>query len=160
MSVRFIHTADWQLGRTRHRLSEKAQARFSQARIDASRTVGRTAQETGAAFIVASGDVFETNRVDPRTVCRALKALDDVPVPVLLLPGNHDPLDAASVFRSLTFLRDMHGETRTGLGPVRRVRGRPSPAVTSHPASVANAADAVTRPDQAARGRPKPARIT
>jgi len=41
MNVRFINTADWQLGRIRHCLSEKAQARFSQARIDASRTVGR-----------------------------------------------------------------------------------------------------------------------
>jgi len=105
MSVRFIHTADWQLGMTRHFLSEEAQARFSQARIDAIRTVGRIAHETGAAFVVVSGDVFETNRVDPRTVRRALEALSGVPVPVFLLPGNHDPLDAASVFRSPTFLR-------------------------------------------------------
>lgn len=105
MSVRFIHTADWQLGMTRHFLSEEAQARFSQARIDAIRTVGRIAHETGADFVVVSGDVFETNRVDPRTVRRALEALSGVPVPVFLLPGNHDPLDAASVFRSPTFLR-------------------------------------------------------
>ena len=105
MSVRFIHTADWQLGMTRHFLSEEAQARFSQARIDVIRTVGRIAHETGAAFVVVSGDVFETNRVDPRTVRRALEALSGVPVPVFLLPGNHDPLDAASVFRSPTFLR-------------------------------------------------------
>ena len=105
MSVRFIHTADWQLGMTRHFLSEEAQARFSQARIDAIRTIGRIAQEAEASFVVVSGDVFETNRVDPRTVRRALEALSGVPVPVFLLPGNHDPLDAASVFRSPTFLR-------------------------------------------------------
>jgi len=55
MSVRFIHTADWQLGMTRHFLSEEAQARFSQARIDAIRTVGRIARETGAVFVVVSG---------------------------------------------------------------------------------------------------------
>ena len=105
MSVRFIHTADWQLGMTRHFLAEEAQARFSQARIDAIRTVGGIAHEADAAFVVVSGDVFETNRVDPRTVRRALEALADVSVPVFLLPGNHDPLDAASVFRSPTFLR-------------------------------------------------------
>jgi DNA repair exonuclease SbcCD nuclease subunit len=105
VSVRFIHTADWQLGMTRHFLSEEAQARFSQARIDAIRTIGGIARETGAAFVVVSGDVFETNRVDPRTVRRALEALAEVPVPVFLLPGNHDPLDAGSVFRSPTFLR-------------------------------------------------------
>jgi DNA repair exonuclease SbcCD nuclease subunit len=105
MNVRFIHSADWQLGMTRHFLAPEAQARFSQARIDAIRTIGRLARETDAAFVVVSGDVFETNQVDPRTVRRALEALAEVPVPVFLLPGNHDPLDAASVFRSPTFVR-------------------------------------------------------
>ncbi len=103
MSVRFLHSADWQLGMTRHFLSGEAQARFSQARIDAIRTLGRLAADTGAAFIVVSGDVFETNQVSPQTVRRALDALRSVPVPVFLLPGNHDPLDAGSVFRTPTF---------------------------------------------------------
>ncbi len=103
MSVRFLHSADWQLGMTRHFLSGEAQARFSQARIDAIRTLGRLAGDTGAAFIVVSGDVFETNQVSPQTVRRALDALRSVPVPVFLLPGNHDPLDAGSIFRAPTF---------------------------------------------------------
>ena len=104
MSVRFLHSADWQLGMTRHFLSPEAQARFSQARIDAIRTLGQLAGETGAAFLVVSGDVVETNQVSPQTVRRALDALASVPVPVYLLPGNHDPLDAGSVFRSRMFL--------------------------------------------------------
>ena len=104
MSVRFLHSADWQLGMTRHFLTAEAQARFSQARIDAIRTLGRLAQDTAAAFLVVSGDVFETNQVSPQTVRRALEALASVPVPVFLLPGNHDPLDAGSIFRSPTFV--------------------------------------------------------
>ena len=104
MSVRFLHSADWQLGMTRHFLTAEAQARFSQARIDAIRTLGRLARETGAAFLVVSGDVFETNQVSPQTVRRTLEALASVPVPVFLLPGNHDPLDAGSIFRSPTFV--------------------------------------------------------
>ncbi len=103
MSVRFLHSADWQLGMTRHFLSAEAQARFSQARIDAVRTLGRLAEERGAAFLVVSGDVFETNQVSAQTVRRALDALASVPVPVFLLPGNHDPLDAGSIFRAPTF---------------------------------------------------------
>ena len=103
MSVRFLHSADWQLGMTRHFLSAEAQARFSQARIDAIRALGRLAAETGAAFLVVSGDVFETNQVSAQTVRRALDALGSVPVPVYLLPGNHDPLDAGSIFRAPTF---------------------------------------------------------
>ena len=33
-----------------------------------------------------------------------MEALKDVPVPIYLLPGNHDPLNAASVYRSSIFI--------------------------------------------------------
>lgn len=103
--VRFIHTADLQLGMTRRFLDEDAQARYAQARIDALASIGELAAREDARFVVVAGDVFETNRVRPRTVGRALEALGAIPVPVLLLPGNHDPHDAASVYRSPTFTR-------------------------------------------------------
>lgn len=101
--VRFIHTSDWQLGMTRYFLSEEAQARFTQARFDAIRTIGRLAVEERCEFVAVCGDVFESNQVDRRTVARALEALGTVSVPVYLLPGNHDPLEASSVFSSPTF---------------------------------------------------------
>jgi hypothetical protein len=53
---------------------------------------------------VVCGDVFKSSLVDRKTVSRALEALEDVPVSVYLLPGNPDPLNAASVYRSTTFL--------------------------------------------------------
>ena len=102
--VRFLHTSDWQLGMTRHFLSEGAQERFSQARFDAIRTMGRIAKEENCQFMLVCGDAFESNQVDRKTVARALEALKEVPVPVYLLPGNHDPLNAASVYRSSTFI--------------------------------------------------------
>lgn len=104
MSFRFLHTSDWQLGMTRHFLSEGAQERFSQARFDAIRTMGRIAKEENCQFMLVCGDAFESNQVDRKTVARALEALKDVTVPVYFLPGNHDPLNAASVYRSSTFL--------------------------------------------------------
>ena len=103
-TVRFLHSADWQLGMTRHFLTPEAQARFSQARIDVIRRIGEAARDHQAEFVVVSGDVFETNQVSTQTVRRTLQALATVPVPVFLLPGNHDPLDAGSVFSSPTFL--------------------------------------------------------
>ena len=102
--IRFLHTSDWQLGMTRHFLSEGAQERFSQARFDAIRTMGRIAKEENCQFMLVCGDAFESNQVDRKTVARALEALKEVPVPVYLLPGNHDPLNAASVYRSSTFI--------------------------------------------------------
>ena len=101
--ARFLHTGDWQLGMTRHFLSEEAQARFTDDRFAAVRELLALARREGCLFAVVAGDVFETNHVDPRTVKRALEALRGAALPVLLLPGNHDPLDAGSVYRSRTF---------------------------------------------------------
>ena len=102
--VRFIHTADWQLGMTRHFLSGEAQARFSGARIDAVRRIGALAEEEECGFVVVCGDVFESNQVSRQVVVRALDAIAATPaVTFYLLPGNHDPLDAASVYKSPTF---------------------------------------------------------
>jgi len=101
--TRFLHTGDWQLGMTRHFLEGEAQARFSQDRFDAVRTLGRVAGEAGCEFVVVCGDVFESNQVDRRTVVRGLEAMATVPVPVWLLPGNHDPLDAGTVYRTPSF---------------------------------------------------------
>jgi DNA repair exonuclease SbcCD nuclease subunit len=102
--IRFLHTGDWQLGMTRRFLSEDAQARYTQARFDAIRTMGRIAKEIQCQFILVCGDSFESNQVDRKTVARAIEALKEVSVPVYLLPGNHDPLNAASVYRSSTFI--------------------------------------------------------
>lgn len=102
-AVRFLATADWQLGMVRHLLDADAHARFADARVQAIRTIGRLAQERDAAFVVVAGDVFEHHQVDRRTVARACDALREVPVPVLLLPGNHDPLQPGSLWTSEAF---------------------------------------------------------
>jgi DNA repair exonuclease SbcCD nuclease subunit len=115
--VRFVHTADWQLGMTRRVLGARppkeaaggltgeAQARFAQARLDAVRALGRIADAREAAFVLVCGDVFESNLVGPDVVARACEALASFRTPVLLLPGNHDPADAACVLRRPDFAR-------------------------------------------------------
>jgi DNA repair exonuclease SbcCD nuclease subunit len=103
--TKFLHTADWQLGMTRHFLSDEAQARFTAARIEAIASIGALAEEEGCSFVVVGGDVFESNQVERQVVVRSLEAMKRFPrVTFYLLPGNHDPLDASSVFRSKTFL--------------------------------------------------------
>jgi DNA repair exonuclease SbcCD nuclease subunit len=103
--TKFVHTADWQLGMTRHFLSDEAQARFTAARIEAITNIGALAVQEGCAFVVVGGDVFESNQVERQVVVRSLEAMRATPgVTFYLLPGNHDPLDAASVFRSKSFV--------------------------------------------------------
>jgi len=88
---------------SRYFFSEGAQERYNQARFDAIRALGKIAGEQNCQFVVVSGDVFQSNQVDRKTVTRAIEALKQVPVPVWILPGNHDPLNEASVFFSNTF---------------------------------------------------------
>lgn len=102
--MRFVATADWQLGMTAHYLGAEARPRFAQARIDVIRRVGEVAVAHDAELIVVCGDVFESNQLDRAVVARTFDALREVPVPVYLLPGNHDPLDAASIYRSREFV--------------------------------------------------------
>lgn len=97
-SIRFLHTSDLQLGMTRWFLDGEAQARFDEARIRTIDRLGEIASGHDCAFIVIAGDVFEHNSLNQRTTGRAVDALRRLPVPVYLLPGNHDPLVADSIF--------------------------------------------------------------
>ncbi|QCB28220.1 metallophosphoesterase family protein [Corynebacterium endometrii] len=98
--ITFIHTSDLQLGMTRWFLDDDAQARFSAARLSSITKLGELAVDSGASFIVVAGDVFEHNALEDRTRLRAFEAFSRLPVPVYLLPGNHDPLVADSIFFS------------------------------------------------------------
>lgn len=101
--MRFVHTADWQLGMTRHFLEGEAQPRYSAARRDAVAGLGALADEVAAEFLVVAGDVFEHNQLAPKIISQSLEAMRAIGVPVYLLPGNHDPLDASSVYTSALF---------------------------------------------------------
>lgn len=140
-SCKFIHTSDWQLGMTRAFLSEEASSRFSQARIDAISTLGELAKEHEAQFIIVAGDVFESNQLSKQTLMRTLDALESIPVPIFLLPGNHDPLDGSSIFLAKEFeksgdhiivLTDMTPVVVPGLSGVEVVG---APWRTKHPSS-------------------------
>jgi DNA repair exonuclease SbcCD nuclease subunit len=101
--MKFLHTADWQLGMTRHFLAGDAQPRYSAARRDAVAGLGALAAEVGAEFVVVAGDVFEHNQLAPQVIGQSLEAMRAIGIPVYLLPGNHDPLDASSVYTSALF---------------------------------------------------------
>jgi DNA repair exonuclease SbcCD nuclease subunit len=100
MKTRFLHTSDWQLGVTRHFLNDDSQARWAEARLEGVRNIGRIAREERCDFIVVAGDIFESNQVDRKTVLKACEAMTSIGVPIYLLPANHDPIDAVSVFNS------------------------------------------------------------
>jgi DNA repair exonuclease SbcCD nuclease subunit len=121
--MRFLHTADWQLGMTRHFLAGEAQPRYSAARRDAVAGLGPLAADAAAEFVVVSGDVFEHNQLAPAVISQSLEAMRAIGIPVYLLPGNHDPLDASSVYTSALFTAErpanVHVLDRAGVHDVR-----------------------------------------
>ena len=100
--MRFLHTADWQLGMTRHFLTGEAQPRYSAARRDAVAGLGAVAAESAPS---SSSSPVTCSRTTSSTawVSQSLEAMRAIGVPVYLLPGNHDPLDASSVYTSALF---------------------------------------------------------
>ena len=116
--VRFLHTADWQLGMTRHFLSDEAQARFDAARLDVIEQVGSLALDEDCRFVVVCGDVFESNQVERRALMRAFEKMAGFPtLTFFLLPGNHDPLDASSIYRSPRFAENRPDNVKVLDGP-------------------------------------------
>lgn len=103
--MRFIATADWQLGMPAAFLTEESRPRFQQARLEVVRRIGALATERDVDFVLVCGDVFDSNQLDRSVVARAFDAIGSIGVPVLLLPGNHDALDASSVYTSDAFTR-------------------------------------------------------
>lgn len=100
---RVLHTSDWQLGMDRWFLGDEAGPRYREARLAAVERVLEIARHRGCAAVVVAGDVFDDNLVDPVTWRRAVDILQGSDIPVYLLPGNHDPYDAASVYRTRDF---------------------------------------------------------
>ena len=62
-------------------------------------SVLRTAVALAADIVLLAGDVFEHNRLPDPLLERAAGLLADCGVPIVVLPGNHDPLTADSVYR-------------------------------------------------------------
>ena len=101
--MRFVHTADWQLGMTRHFLAGEAQPRYSAARRDVVAGLGALAAESVPSSSSWPATSSKTTSSRREVVSQSLEAMRAIGIPVYLLPGNHDPLDASSVYTSALF---------------------------------------------------------
>jgi DNA repair exonuclease SbcCD nuclease subunit len=52
----------------------------------------------GADLVLLAGDTFESNQLSPAVLDRAARLLAEAGMPVVMLPGNHDPALPDSVF--------------------------------------------------------------
>jgi DNA repair exonuclease SbcCD nuclease subunit len=95
--MRFLHTADWQIGMKAAALGDAA-ANVREERLAAGRRVVETAKSRDVDFLLVAGDLFEDNAVDRVLVQKVADILNSFGRPVFIIPGNHDPFVPGSVW--------------------------------------------------------------
>ncbi len=95
---RFLHTADWQMGRTYSRFDTEDSAALVEARYEAIERLAALATEHQCDAVLVAGDVFDAQTVADRTIRRVFNATKGFSGPWIMLPGNHDAALAESVW--------------------------------------------------------------
>ncbi len=90
MTFKFVHSADWQLGKPFGRFEPDVRAGLTEARYDAIDAIGRLTAEQGAQHVLVAGDIFDTEGPEDRTIVQAVTRMNRHACRWWLLPGNHD----------------------------------------------------------------------
>mgnify|MGYP002780406449 CR=1 FL=1 len=104
--VSFLHSADWQLGLKLHFVPGDRGARLRLQRFETVARIAALAKERQVDAVLVAGDVFDDNEVGGDTLQRTRDVLRAfAPIPLLLLPGNHDPANADGALQRLDLTR-------------------------------------------------------
>jgi DNA repair exonuclease SbcCD nuclease subunit len=107
MSVTFIHTADWQIGKPFAGVeNQDYRSKLGEARIGAIKRIGDLCNEHKADFVVVSGDLWDSVTPTRQLVSRTLSEIGKIPAPVYVIPGNHDYGAAGTVWHQEYFKRE------------------------------------------------------
>ena len=92
MAFRFIHTADWQIGKVFRFVDDAAMGGLQLARLEAITRIGKLAVEHDVGHVLVAGDVYDHAAPSQRTRDQAIERMRaHGSVQWHLLPGNHDP---------------------------------------------------------------------
>lgn len=104
--MRFVHTSDWQIGKT-FRIAGDAADVLRDERLEAITRLGDLARAQGATDVLVAGDVYDIEVPSDRTLrqpIEKMRACDTVQWH--LIPGNHDAHTARGPWERLRTLRD------------------------------------------------------
>jgi DNA repair exonuclease SbcCD nuclease subunit len=137
MSLRLLHTADWQLGKPFRNLPTEVAALVREARVAVVRTVATLAAQHEVAAVLVAGDIFDSNLVPDRAIVQALAAMRGFTGAWVLLPGNHDARLAEGVWSRLERLgRPENVLVAASATPIALAEGRivvlPAPLTERH----------------------------
>jgi len=107
--MRFVHTSDWQIGKT-FRFAEDASQVLRDERLEAVTRLGQLARAQGASVILVAGDVYDVETPGERTLRQPIERMRASPdIAWHLLPGNHDPHTPRGPWERLLRLREREG---------------------------------------------------
>lgn len=116
--IKLLHAADLHLDSPFSGLSpEQAAARRKEQR-ELPAKLAELCRVHGCDALLLAGDVFDGESVAPETVEALLAAFSACPCPVFLAPGNHDPLSAASPYRTERWPENVHIFTSCAISSV------------------------------------------
>lgn len=99
---RFIHTADWQIGKAFGGFAAEKQGVLWDARLSAPDRIAEVARAQGAGHVLVAGDVFDSESLPARQVTHLLERLRaHAGLTWHLLPGNHDPDRPGGIYERL-----------------------------------------------------------
>lgn len=102
MTFRFIHSSDLHLGKRFGQFSGDLPAQLREARHASIGRLAGHAREQGASTILLAGDTFDTENPSPGVLRQALTEMrHHAPIRWVILPGNHDSLQAAQLWATL-----------------------------------------------------------
>jgi DNA repair exonuclease SbcCD nuclease subunit len=123
MKTRFLHTADWQLGKPFAGIDDpQKRALVQQERIQVIGRIAEVARAHQAEFILVAGDLFDSSTASKATVSAACSAIGQLKLPVLVIPGNHDHGGPGCLWEQGFFQRE-----HANLAPNLRILLKPEP---------------------------------
>lgn len=107
--MKFIHTADWQLGLPLRFLRPERAAELRLIRYQTVRRIADLALQHRVDAVIVAGDVLDDNGLGRDALQQASDALRTFgTIPVFLLPGNHDAATEDSALRRLDLPSNVH----------------------------------------------------
>jgi DNA repair exonuclease SbcCD nuclease subunit len=102
MTFRFVHSSDLHLGKRFGQFAGDLPAKLREARHAAIGRLAGHARAGGASTILLAGDTFDTETPAPEVLRQALAEMHHhAPLRWVILPGNHDSLQAAQLWSTL-----------------------------------------------------------
>ena len=102
MTLRLIHTSDWQIGKVFRFVDNATMGLLQEARLRAISRLGDLAEEKGTRHILVAGDVYDMEALSPRSLNQPLERMRNFPnVQWHLMPGNHDHYRANGLWDQL-----------------------------------------------------------